>query len=357
MNKKLVVIFLSAAVILLTSGCIIQVNKGGTPAGAANLGGVFMSPDKMETWQSRSTLLTAGGAAASINNADVYFLRFDPSDSKAIYAGTRADGLFYTYNLGAGWQKATALPAGFVRDLAIDSKSKCTLYAAVDQRIYKSADCGRTWKSVWYNADPAKVAAALAVDWYDSSIVYAGIADGTLVKSIDHGASWRVVKKFANRVNKIMLDPRDSRNVFVGVLNEGLYRSTDQGENWSNLAEAMKGYANANGFHDFDLSKSSAGLIVYASKYGMLRSLDNGDTWIDVKLLTQPGAETVYSLAIDPKNANNIYYGTNAAIYKTADVGANWVVKKTPTTRVPSALLVYPDDTKMIFMGAKSVQQ
>lgn len=358
MFKKLSFLTVLAVIVLLgTSGCIINFNTpSSSPTAAANLGGMFVSGDKMDTWKSISALMMPSGTSGSIVNTDIYFMRIDPSDSSAIYIGTRADGLFYSYNAGAGWTQATKLPVGFVRDLVIDPVNKCQMYAAVEERIYKSVDCARTWRGVWYSGDVNNKVAALGIDWYAPRYVYAGLADGTFVKSDDSGVSWMVSKKFEQRVNKIIVDPNDSHNVYAGILNVGLFKTSDKGDNWESLNAAMKGFNLANVYYDFVLSKSVKDEIVYANQYGLLRSLDGGTTWSEIKLLTQPGAEAIYGLDIDPKNANNIYYGTATNLYKTSDGGTNWIVKRLPTTRVAGVIMVYPTDSTRIYMGAKSLQ-
>ncbi|MFH0988169.1 MAG: YCF48-related protein [Parcubacteria group bacterium] len=356
MKKTLMLISLVAIVLLSTSGCIIQINKNGGSAVTGNLGGLFVSGDKMDTWQAISRLITPTGAVGSMSDTDVYFLRIDPSDTSALYAGTRADGLFYSLNAGASWNQVTKLPAGFVRDLVIDPSNKCTMYAAVEERVYKSIDCARTWKSAWFSGDTANKVASLGIDWYVPRTIYAGLADGTMLKSVDAGSSWQVSKKFSQRVNKIVVDPNDSHVVYVGVLSVGLYKTSDKGDNWESLNDAMKGFANANLYSDFTVSKSAADEVVYADQTGLLRSLDGGTTWSEIKLVSTTSASPIYSVAIDPKNDKNIYYGTASNLYKTSDAGDSWVVKRIPTTRMPGVLMVWPGDSSRIYLGVKTAQ-
>ncbi|MBU1131717.1 hypothetical protein KKC32_00465 [Patescibacteria group bacterium] len=354
MRRNLLLIIFVAILAFGSTGCI-TLKQQTTPATA--LGGIFASADSGETWKNSSQLLTPGATAGSIANVDVYFMRFDPSDKNTIYAGTRVDGLYYSYNAGAGWTKSEKLPAGFVRDMAVDPKNKCNLYAAVESNIYNSKDCARTWTKIWYSDNATNKIAAMDIDWYESKTIYAGLSDGSLIKSDDGGVSWKLSNKFKSRVNKIIVDPNDSRIVYAGVLSRGLYKTTDKGVNWVEQNTQMKDFKNATEFYDFAVSKQKKDLILYASKFGLLRSLDGGTTWAQVKLLTQPGAEIIYSIAIDPSDANNVYYGTDKAFYKSVDGGETWVVKKMPTTRVAGDLMVDPSDGKKIFMGVKAIEE
>jgi photosystem II stability/assembly factor-like uncharacterized protein len=355
MTKKLLFTVLMLFVLVSLSGCI-TLKKGDTTT-TSNLGGVFLSVDKADVWKHRSLLMTPGEQAGAITDSDVYFIRFDPTNSKVIYTGTKKDGLYVSYNAGAGWTKVEALPAGFIRDLVIDPKAHCTLYGAVHNRIYKSIDCGREWASIWYSDNAEKVVASLDIDWYDTNIIYAGVSDGSVLKSGNKGATWTKTTKFDDRVNKIVVDPNDSRIVYAGVLNKGLYRTDDKAENWVDLNSAMKDFKRTSFYYDFVVSKSNKNEVIYASKFGLIRSKDRGETWTAIELNSSAGEEEIFSVAIDPTNANYIYYGTDTALYKTIDGGATWAVKRMPTTRVAGEILVYPEDTKNIFMGAKTLVQ
>lgn len=332
------------------TGCI-TIKKKTTET--TNLGGVFVTEDRFETWKHSSLMMTPGETPGSIGDVDVLFMKFDPSDNNAMYLGTRRSGMFYSYNSGKGWSKASTLPDGLIRDLAIDPDDKCTLYVGLAEKIYKSDDCSRTWESVWFSDDGSREVAAMAVDWYDSNIVYAGLTDGSLLKSSNKGETWDLLRQFKNRVHKISIDPNDSRTVYVMVSNIGMYRTPDKGENWKNLNAGMKDFDDSNQALDFVVAKEPKDMLLYASSYGILKSLDGGETWAKVNLNTLKGEERIYDVAIDLSNSNYIYYSTDRALYKSLDGGESWANKKMPTTRVASELLIHPEKGNRIFMAVK----
>lgn len=354
MRGKFLIVGLTMVVLFGATGCIKL--KKDTTAAPTSLGGVFVSDDKGETWKNKSDLMTPGATAGTMSDVDVYVMEADPSDGKALYLGTRANGMYSTMNNGAGWTKVDTLPKGFVRDIAVDPKDKCNIYVAVESRIYKSDDCARTWKQIFYSDLDTKVVATLEIDWFDSKIVYAGLHDGALVRSSDAGKTWQRLKQFSKRVNELVVDPNDSRIVYAGILNVGLFKSVDRGENWEDLTKAMKDFSGAKDFYDFTVSKSPANVVYYASKYGILKSLDAGVTWSELTLLTKKNTETIFSVTVDPKQANTVFYGTDKAVYKSLDGGVNWDVKKMPTTRVAGDILVGADG-KRIFMGVKTLEK
>jgi photosystem II stability/assembly factor-like uncharacterized protein len=354
MWRKLLICSVAVVVMIGATGCI-KINKQKTQT--SNLGGIFFTDDRFESWKHRSLLMTPGENPGTIGGTNVYFMKFDPSDSEALYAATLGDGLYYSYNGGLGWLRSERLPAGLIRDLVVNPKDKCQLYIGVDIRVYRSDDCARTWKELYFSDSGEKKVSALAIDWYTPTVVYAGLTDGSLLKSDDSGLSWKMVDTFGTRVQKIILDPFDSRNLYLASVDHGLWKSIDKGVTWVDLMPAMQDFKSSRKYYDFNLSASTENLLVYASNYGLLRSLDGGETWSEIKLITPPNAEEIFSVAIDPINPNYIYYSTNSAVYKTVDGGLNWVVKKTPTTRVVSELLIHPTDTSNIFAGVRLIEQ
>lgn len=349
MAKKILLGLLMLVVMVGVTGCITV--KKQTVA-TNNLGGVFLSSDRAETWAHRSQLMTPGETPGSIGNVNAYFMKFDPSDPDYIFLGTQENGLFYSYNGGAGWIPVKGLEeTSFIRDFAVDTNHKCRSFAAKGTKLYRSEDCMRTWKDVFFTDSASKYVSAVDVDWFDSKIVWMGLSDGTLNLSQDYGVSWTPVKTFPNRIKKIVVDPFDSRKVFVGVTESGLYKTDNKGETWSYLNDGMKDFKGTGIYYDYVVSPGSQNLVLYASKFGMLRSLDGGLTWKPLEILSKPGEEEIYTIALDSKNANNIYYATDKALYKTLDGGSTWIIKNMPTTRIARELVVHPKDGTKVFMG------
>src|SRR3989344_2374266 len=121
MHKKIQLLLgLLSALVLTGAGCIQFVNSAQGPMG------VFRSADAGETWVSKSTLLTAQGVK-SLAGAKVYKIFTDPGDPKALYMGTRGQGLYYSYDSGDTWQ-ATAVMAGkYIYGLSVDPRGQCTV--------------------------------------------------------------------------------------------------------------------------------------------------------------------------------------------------------------------------------------
>jgi photosystem II stability/assembly factor-like uncharacterized protein len=343
------IFLLAAAAILALSGfgCITV----GAPQNQGADGGVFKSSDKGQVWGQKNLILTAGGAGtlANINVADFIM---DPQDGKAVYLASAGSGLFYTWDGMESWRFVDSLGTGYVNSFVVDYKNKCVLYAALQNKVQKSIDCGRSWDTMYFDTRAEIYVSALAVDPANSNILYAGLSRGDMLKSLDAGKSWSTIWRVENKIQKIMIHTKDSRTIFAATENNGLWKSVDAGAKWEDLKTKMGDFRDSNIIYDLDMDKDGKTMYL-TSMYGILASDNLGANWRKIDLLTPPGTIQIYALAINPQNASEIYYSTASTFYSSFDGGKNWVTKKLPTGRAGTALMVHPNDANMIYMGTR----
>jgi photosystem II stability/assembly factor-like uncharacterized protein len=342
--------FLAAmiAVMMFASGCSISFNGSG-----GNDGGLYLSANKGDNWTQKVLIPNVSGQPQSFGNLNADCLALDPSDAGAVYFGSVDNGLLYTYNGAKEWFVAGKLAKATINAIAIDPDSKCLIYASVENKIYKSTDCNRTWMQVYYDNDVDTRINSIAIDHYDSANVYIGTSRGEIIKSSNRGAAWRTVGRLEDVVKKIVISPADSRLVFAATAQKGIFRSSDSGENWESLAEKLKDFSNGLKFRDLAAAPADKGLIFLATNYGLLKSNDNGNNWQKIELITPEKEATINTIAVSPKNSKEIYYATNTTFYRSLDGGDNWTTKKLPTTRAGWNLLVNPEDTSVIYLSVR----
>lgn len=343
--------FVVCAVVLLGVGCLNVKTK------STDNGGVFVTSDSGAKWTAKSILPLAEGVS-SISVVDATEMQVDPSDDDAYYLGTRENGLLVSFDNAESWQrvKEPELRSGMVRSFAIDPADKCTIYVAKGANVMKSTDCLRTFDTQAFVETSGKLVNVVRVDWYNPSIVWLGTEAGDIVKSTDAGKTWSTVARAKNEVVDIQVDNSDSRIVLATTERKGMWRTTDGGANWSNMDEAFKVFRDIG--YAYALSQSKSGSLSYLiCDYGILRSADHGATWEALTLLTKPGSVRIYSIAINPEDPNNLYYGTATTLYSSVDGGANWSTRALPTSRAANALVVDPNDTGSLFLGAASVEK
>ena len=349
--RKTKLFFILFLVSIALSGCSVSVNSG---KDTSNIdGGIFVSSNKGETWGQTANVPTIKGVE-SIKSFDSASLAFDPSDSKAVYLGTVGHGLYYSYDLSRGWQKAYALPEqATILAVAVSPDDKCRVYAAAGNKLYVTKDCNRTYEQSYFDNDPSALVSALLIDSYDSNKIYIGTSKGDILKSLDRGESWQTVYRAGFRVLKIVSDSADSRILFAATNGAGIFRSLDGGVNWVSLKENLKDFKGSNKIVDISFAPSAPGMILAATASGIMRSADNGDTWTGLELITKENQKdsSVQVIAVNPQDDKEIYYATKTTFYSSADGGVSWKTKKLPSTRAGSVLVVKPDQPNVLFMG------
>ncbi|MDZ4221838.1 MAG: hypothetical protein U1C18_03090, partial [Patescibacteria group bacterium] len=181
--------------------------------------------------------------------------------------------------------------------------------------------------------------------------VYAGTSVGDLLISDDNGLSWRVHAALGSGValSNMQFHPQRSQTMYALVPGKGLARSQDSGANWSYFEEAFAEFSGANDPRDYALIPSG---VIYASRYGLLRSLNHGQDWVSLPLISGPRDANIYSLAVNPGNPLEVYYGTTSTLYHSVDGGFNWIPRSLPTTRAARELVLDPTNSNVVFMGA-----
>lgn len=349
MKGKQTLALIVGCLLLAGAGCV-SFQTDGTSTGG-NDGGMFKTADKGETWTQKIALPTVDGQTRNIGGVNVVFLAQDPQDPKALYAGTTDNGMFYTYDGGNSWFQPSQLSRGRVSSVAVDPKDKCTVYATSGNTLMKTTDCSRSWDVTYLDARSERKMTAVAIDHFDSAIVWAATDGGDVLKSADAGKSWTSVQTLKSPVMEIAMSANDSRRLFVATQKSGIWRTADGGENWTDLSDNYKEFNGAKDFVDMALGISDPAVIIEASKYGLIRSTDNGDSWESIEMLTPPKSALVYAVALDPKDSNGVYYGTATTFYRSQNGGVNWVPKALPTTRTATALLVDSADSNVLYMG------
>lgn len=353
MLKRLSYICAPALLLLIGQGCVSL--SGGSGLDTTGPGGVFVSTDQAETWTAISRAPGAEGVS-SLANASVYTLEQDPNDPKALYWGSRAHGLFFSYDSGQTWQRPTeAVNSGFVYDIDVSPHDTCTIYAAGGGHLYRTTDCNRHWGSILEEPSTDRIV-SVSIDAVNPQRLYLAKRGGDLLRSDDGGISWQILHRFERtQLVDVVADPFEGNVVYVSTLNGGLYRSFDGGDNWESLKAAFEDLTGARGYRDFLAYPGEPGVLYWVSTYGILRSDDRGTTWEEVPILPSPGSTKIYGFAVNPQNEKEIYFTATvqdrSTFYKTVDGGENWITKRLPSSQLPTEILVHATNDNWIYLG------
>jgi photosystem II stability/assembly factor-like uncharacterized protein len=164
------------------------VYAGGSP------GGLYKSSDGGATWELTLSKTTTGCALDPTNPA-VTGLALDPTNPAVVYAAVSNKGIC-KYDPATGWNPFntgfTSFPQLIL--IAIGQSEPHTMYAKLDQTVYKYDVTDAIWKSLGEHGGDTGThfwSNVLGVDPKDSSIVFVG---GTYIESsFDGGKNWQIV--------------------------------------------------------------------------------------------------------------------------------------------------------------------
>jgi len=307
---------------------------------------------------------------------------YDGVSNRTVYIGAAQGGVWRSTDNGANWTPLTDdQPSLAMGAIAIDPTNPNIIYAGTGEAhfsgdsyygagLLKSTDGGATWTQI---TGPTSISnpqvpaflnstfSALAIDPATPSTLFAATEEGAsfsattftevaplgdrgLWKSTDGGLNWVNVNPtnspmFDKGSSDVLIDPRDHNRVFAAVY-DAIYRSTAGGApgTWEKLTMGLPAPSNTR----IKLAAGpplspSTNTTFYAaiasfttgSLLGVFKSTDGGATWAQV---TQPAATPAawyaLALAVDPVDANVIYFGTygsTGALLRSINGGVSWL--------------------------------
>ncbi|MGE0132173.1 MAG: hypothetical protein AB7U82_29175 [Blastocatellales bacterium] len=310
---------------------------------------------------------------------------YNGTSNQTVYIGAAQGGVWRSRDNGSAWAPLTDdQPSLAMGAIAIDPTNPNIIYAGTGEAhlsgdsyygagLLKSVDGGAMWTRITgpVSARDPKLPAflnatfhTLAIDPAAPSTIYAATEEGTISsasgvtdiaplgdqgiwKSTDGGMTWRNLNPpNLPALNKsgtdALLDPRNTSRVFAAMYGLGVYRSNNGGEPgaWQKLAGGLPG----SGFARIKLAAGpprgpSADSTLYAAfasdkdeLLGIWSSTDGGGTWTKATTPQTLGqANYNLTLAVDPVDANIVYYGTSAnainsggTLWRSRDGGQTW---------------------------------
>jgi photosystem II stability/assembly factor-like uncharacterized protein len=181
---------------------------------------VLRSRDRGTTWTAISPDLTHGKPETTGSKHTLTALAESPLRAGVLAAGSEDGRLHLTSDEGKTWKELSLpdAPKGYlVSRIEFSHHDTSTLLVTIDghrvndlkPRVYRSADLGKTWKSIAGNLPAGTVAQVIRESSVNPNLLFVGLEHG-LYASFDQGKSWhRYPGLPAVPVHDLVIHPRE----------------------------------------------------------------------------------------------------------------------------------------------------
>ena len=275
---------------------------------------------------------TQGSAIAVDASGNAHVTGVTSADDFPVVNALKKTGNFFTTaDSASSWSNNNTGISGDVRSIAVAPNGLQILYAGTSTGPHRSNDGGATWTKLPTTGLPVfQTAISLGVSPVNSAVVYAGMSNGGLFRSLDGGNTWTTVSLPVPglTVFTIVFDPATSSTMYVGTGN-GIFKSADSGSTWTPLNNFGLGFPPNVRAIAIDPTTPST---IYTGTFGngLFKTTNGGANWSPINNgLTGNENNFVNALAIDPFNAATIYsaHGSSGGpgiINKTTNGGGLW---------------------------------
>jgi len=232
----------------------------------------WKTSDGGKTWKSI--------AAGLIDDSDIMSLRVDATRPSRLYLSA-CSGIYRSENQGGVWTKLQGIPyaARRTHQIVQDPLHPDALYAATTEGLWVTGDAGENWKRTtpkdWVVTG---VVILSGIGGEPGRVVLGTEGQGVLV-SEDAGENFAGANAgFRHQIVKQLVGDtwRDPRHLLVVTEQGGerIWESRDAGQNWTPMELAEEGLAKGPALTP-ELLRT-----IYASPWGWLARLDNGQLWL-----------------------------------------------------------------------------
>lgn len=223
------------------------------------------------------------------------------------------------------------------------TKNTSIIYSGHDGGIDKSTDGGKTWTNLNANLSIMQFY-RMGASEIDTSLIIGGSQDnGTSMLS---GKEWTGV--YAADGFEAAFDPKDTTRCYCSIYYGSIYRSTNHGRNF-NKEIINTGFTKetAPWLTPYVVSQSNPNHI-YVGMQNIWFSSNYGDAF--AKISDFQDMSQIKAIAVSLTNKNVIYAATKSKLYKTTNLGADWV-SLDPAADNISYIAIDPANDKRIWIS------
>ncbi len=327
---------------------------------AAGQGGVYLSPDRGESWTG------INGRLPFVQTQAI------ASDGQTLYAGSSGSGVFvgpiHPLIYTADWDRHSNLVVPIDHlEISLHPSDPQTLYVSASPGgVYKTSDGGVTWRA--HNQGLSSLGVGAQAGGGHQALVAAPTAPERLYlappgqgvyRSDDGGGSWRPAYgqegELQNaRVETLLMHPGDPDLVYAGT-EAGVWRTVDGGEIWAPFDTGLPPGLGVRSLALGQVTTTTLRLYAGSHGYGVYRReavQAEGTGWQQTPPMNQEGPNQA-SLLFHPSDSNVLYLATSpAGVYKTSDGGESWHEQNVGLgTGGVLSLIFHPEAPQILYAG------
>lgn len=232
---------------------------------------IWKSPNGGANWE----ILTHwwGQSGTPFSHADHHFMAFQPGTG-SLFA-VNDGGVFVSTNKGNSWESRN-MGLSIMQFYGLSySKNHSNLFLGGTQDNGTIYYRNGSWYTVW-GGDGMQC----MIDYTNPDIIYATNPNGVLSKSTNGGTNFRTyiftpskVSEHANWNTCMAMDPLDPNTIYVAYVN--LWKSTDGGDSFNRISNLPSGGS----IDALEISETNPKVIFIAKGRNLFRTIDGGDKW------------------------------------------------------------------------------
>jgi len=267
-----------------------------------------------------------------------------------------SEGIFLSTDHGEHWQEINGdLPSKYITALTCTEDN--IIFAGIKGpsqiNLYKSIDYGVTWLPIGDLGTAYRYPTQLA--YYDNLLLCYTDWPDPIQYSTDDGLTWTTTKisAGASTVRSSFAYRKSTGQLYFSIRNNALddgdfyfiYASPDTFRTVTNIS-----WSKGEDYSHAIVLDSDGNLFGASSGSGVMKSTDDGKTWIKKNSMENPFINT---LAFDRND--NIYAGTTSGVIKSTDGGNTWI-ELTRGLNTPAISTLLTDDNGNLFVqGTREV--
>ncbi len=255
---------------------------------------------------------------------DILDIKISPQDPKLIFAGSN-QGMFVSRDGGLNWYSF------------LDVEHKIDSYTRIYKILFDSSEMAfistfQNNKGIVYKTQNnffslEKIFELDGEAIYDFDVsgsnLYLGLSDGRLlVYSLDKN-EFQVLTTLNSAITNLKVGRGNNGLIYLTLKSGGFWKSENGGKSFSRMT-FLDNYSGANKIQNFLVGWPNNSLIYAATQYGLIRTLDGGNSWQFFKSFPAEKS-TISALALKP-NPGEIFTASNGKIYINRDHSLNWQI-------------------------------